>query len=43
MPQGVTAKKLKDEARWIVERCKDYGFRYTPRLQIELYGNKPGR
>jgi hypothetical protein len=24
------------------ELCKRHGFRYAPRLQVELYGNKRG-
>ncbi|MGH7828697.1 MAG: 7-carboxy-7-deazaguanine synthase QueE [Candidatus Binatia bacterium] len=42
MPQGRTKRELQAKAPWIVELCKARGFRYTPRLQIELYGNRRG-
>ncbi|MFQ5681642.1 MAG: 7-carboxy-7-deazaguanine synthase QueE [Candidatus Binatia bacterium] len=40
MAQGRTKKELRAKAPWIVELCKAYGFRYTPRFQIDLYGNR---
>ena len=40
MAQGRTKKELRERAPWIVEMCKAQGFRYTPRLQIDLYGNR---
>jgi 7-carboxy-7-deazaguanine synthase len=43
MPQGKTRSELRRRARWIVELCKKHGFGYTPRLQIDLYGNRRGR
>lgn len=42
MAQGRTKKELSAKAPWIVDLCKVNGFRYTPRLQIELYGNRRG-
>ncbi len=42
MPQGKTSKELRRKARWIVELCKKNGFGYTPRLHIELFGNRRG-
>ena len=42
MAQGRTKKELREKARWIVDLCKAKGFGYTPRLQIELYGNRRG-
>jgi len=42
MPQGKTVKQLRNKARWIVELCKKNGFGYTPRLHIELFGNRRG-
>ena len=42
MAQGITKRELTEKAPWIVELCKSHGFRYTPRLQIELYGNRRG-
>jgi len=42
MAQGRTKRELSEKAPWIVDLCKAYGFCYTPRLQIELYGNRRG-
>ncbi len=42
MPQGVTRDELDRRAGWLVEVCKEHGFRYCPRLHVELYGNRPG-
>lgn len=42
MAQGRTKKELQEKGPWIVDLCKKHGFGYTPRLQIELYGNRRG-
>ena len=42
MGQGKTKKELRDKTKWIIAACKEYGFGYTPRLQIELFGNRRG-
>lgn len=42
MPEGTEAGILRERARWIVEICKQEGYRYTPRLQIELWGARRG-
>jgi 7-carboxy-7-deazaguanine synthase len=42
MAQGKTRKELRAKAQWIVESCKQAGFGYTPRLHIELFGNRRG-
>jgi 7-carboxy-7-deazaguanine synthase len=42
MGQGKTAGELRDKTKWIVKLCKEYGFGYTPRLHIELFGNRRG-
>ena len=42
MPQGQTRNALSRKAKWIVELCKEYGFGFTPRLHIELFGNRRG-
>jgi len=42
MAQAVTRKDLRDKGRWIVELCKKHGYRYSPRLHIELFGNLRG-
>jgi 7-carboxy-7-deazaguanine synthase len=42
MPQGVTQEELTERSPWIVDICKQRGFRYCPRLQISLFGNVRG-
>jgi 7-carboxy-7-deazaguanine synthase len=42
MPQGTSHEELARRGAWLVEVCKQHGFRYCPRLHIELYGNKRG-
>ena len=42
MAQGTTKQQLSEKARWIVELCKRSGFAFTPRLHIELFGNRRG-
>lgn len=42
MPEGVTVERLRTRAGWLGELCKQRGYRYAPRLHIELYGNRRG-
>jgi len=42
MPEGTTAEALAGRKAWVVEVCKRRGFRYCPRLHIELFGNTRG-
>lgn len=42
MPQGIKQEELARKAQWIVESCKLYGYSYTPRLHIQLFGNRRG-
>ncbi len=42
MPQGVAPEELASRGRWIADLCEQRGFRFCPRLQIELYGDTPG-
>jgi 7-carboxy-7-deazaguanine synthase len=42
MPQGVTREELAARGPWVAELCKQHGFRYCPRVHIELYGNTRG-
>jgi 7-carboxy-7-deazaguanine synthase len=42
MPEGTEAPLLRERALWLVEICKREGFRYSPRLHIDLYGNRRG-
>ena len=42
MAEGTDSDTLRERARWLVDVCKREGFRYTPRLHIDLYGNRRG-
>jgi 7-carboxy-7-deazaguanine synthase len=42
MPEGTTVEALRARAGWLGELCKARGYRYAPRLHVELYGNKRG-
>jgi 7-carboxy-7-deazaguanine synthase len=42
MPEGIDAKVLKEKGLVVANICKSRGFRYCPRLHVELYGNKRG-
>lgn len=42
MPEGVTQGELTRSADWILDLCKQRGFRFCPRLHIALFGNKRG-
>jgi 7-carboxy-7-deazaguanine synthase len=42
MAQATNRRQLHHKSQWIVELCKKFGFGYSPRLHIELYGNRRG-
>jgi len=42
MPEGVEAAVLRERGVWLAEICKREGFRFSPRLQVELWGNRRG-
>ena len=42
MPEGITVEVLRSRAGWLSELCKAKGYRYAPRLHVELYGNQRG-
>jgi len=42
MPEGVEPGVLRERGVWLAEICKREGFRLSPRLQVELYGNRRG-
>ncbi|MBA3975071.1 MAG: radical SAM protein [Candidatus Solibacter sp.] len=42
MPEGRTAAVLRERAIWLVELCKAHGFRYCPRLHVEIYDDRRG-
>ena len=42
MPEGTEVETLRARGPWLAEMCMKHGFRYAPRLQIELFGNTRG-
>jgi 7-carboxy-7-deazaguanine synthase len=42
MPQGKTREEQRERGLWVQEECKKLGFRYCPRLHIDLFGDKRG-
>ena len=42
MPEGTDRDVLRERSLWLAEICKDEGFRFSPRLHVELYGNQRG-
>lgn len=42
MPEGVNADVLRERGTWIADLCKQHGYRFCPRLHIELFGNRRG-
>ena len=42
MPEGTDRDRLRERAVWLAEICKEEGFRFSPRLHVDLYGNQRG-
>jgi 7-carboxy-7-deazaguanine synthase len=42
MPEGVDRDTLRERGLWLAEICKSEGFRFSPRLHVDLYGNRRG-
>lgn len=42
MPEGRTREEIAQRGPWLAELCKNTGFRFCPRLHIELFGNRRG-
>lgn len=42
MPEGTSAKALAARRRWLVEICKQHGFRFSDRLHVQIWGAKKG-
>jgi len=42
MPQGRSVEELNGRGAWVAEACKTRGFRYCPRVHIDLYGDTRG-
>ena len=42
MPEGMDAETLNTRGVWLAEICKEFGYRFSPRLHVLLWGNKRG-
>jgi 7-carboxy-7-deazaguanine synthase len=42
MPEGTGREMLRERARWIAEICKETGYRLSPRLHVDLWGDRRG-
>ena len=42
MPEGIDREILRERGLWLAEVCKSSGYRYSPRLHIDLWGDRRG-
>lgn len=42
MPEGTTSERIRERSQWLAEIAKREGFRYGPRLHIDIWGDKRG-
>jgi 7-carboxy-7-deazaguanine synthase len=42
MPEGTSAEVVRQRGLWLAEICKEQGYRFSPRLHVDLYGNLRG-
>jgi 7-carboxy-7-deazaguanine synthase len=42
MAEGIEASALAERGRWLAEIAKREGYRFTPRLHVDLWGNRRG-
>ena len=42
MPEGTDAGVLRERSLWLAEICKAEGYRFSPRLHVELWGDVRG-
>jgi 7-carboxy-7-deazaguanine synthase len=42
VPETTSREGMRERALWLSEACKEHGYRYAHRLQIELYGHRRG-
>lgn len=42
MPEGATRERLDETRETVAELAGEYGFRYTPRLHVDLWNDAPG-
>ncbi len=42
MPEGTDSNALRERGEWLAEICKAEGYRFSPRLHVDLWGNRRG-
>ena len=42
MPEGTDRDRLRERTVWLAEICKQEGFRFSPRLHVDLWGHRRG-
>jgi 7-carboxy-7-deazaguanine synthase len=42
MPEGTKREIVQERGLWLAEICKQTGYRYSPRLHIDLWGDRRG-
>ena len=42
MPEGTTREAVHERSLWMAEICKQLGFRFSPRLHVDLWGDRRG-
>jgi 7-carboxy-7-deazaguanine synthase len=42
MPEGIDSERLRERGQWLAEICKQTGYRFSPRLHVDLWGARRG-
>jgi 7-carboxy-7-deazaguanine synthase len=42
MPEGTTRQTLRERSLWLAEICKQRNYRFSPRLHVDLWGDRRG-
>ncbi len=42
MPEGTDPTVLRERSQWLAEICKTEGYRFSPRLHVDLWGDRRG-
>ena len=42
MPQGTSVEEMDERSGWLAGRCQEYGYRFTDRLHVRLFGSRRG-
>lgn len=42
MPEGRAPEQLRERAQWLVPLCLRHGYRYSPRVHVDIWGDRRG-